>query len=126
MMRFLEAEIERLDGEEKVFQGCARFTGEEPFFRDHFPGYPLVPGVLLLECMRGTSMRAIENSASPVRLVEAARVRFIRPVQPPAELVTVVRVDPESPLKVRAEIQDANQQKVATAAFVFEWSEGSV
>ena len=70
-------------------------------------------------------MRAIENSASPVRLVEAARVRFIRPVQPPAELVTVVRVDPESPLKVRAEIQDANRQKVATAAFVFEWAEES-
>ncbi|MCA9437675.1 MAG: hypothetical protein KC978_17960, partial [Candidatus Omnitrophica bacterium] len=104
----------------------ARFTGEEPFFRDHFPGYPLVPGVLLLECMRGTCMRALEFADRPVRLKETSRVRFIRPVQPPSELITVVRVDSESPLKVRAEIQDANQQKVATAAFVFEWSEGSV
>jgi 3-hydroxyacyl-[acyl-carrier-protein] dehydratase len=31
------------------------FSGEEDFFQDHFPGFPVVPGVLLTEMMGQTA-----------------------------------------------------------------------
>ncbi len=35
------------------------FPSESPFFEDHFPGFPVVPGVLLLEAMAQLSGKLI-------------------------------------------------------------------
>ena len=36
------------------------FSSEEDFFRDHFPGFPVVPGVLLTEMMGQTAAKCLD------------------------------------------------------------------
>jgi 3-hydroxyacyl-[acyl-carrier-protein] dehydratase len=60
------------------------FRPEEDFFRGHFPGNPIVPGVLLLEGMAQTmAYLAMRWDGSPnVYLVGIDRARFRKPVRP--------------------------------------------
>lgn len=63
-------------------------TGDEDFFRGHFPGEPLLPGVLLLEAMAQLSgLIGLHTCGDPRagRLVHAD-VRFDAPVHPPARV----------------------------------------
>lgn len=46
--RFVD-QIEELDGEHAV--GVYRFREDEGFYAGHFPGNPVTPGVILIECM---------------------------------------------------------------------------
>ncbi|HXE55217.1 MAG TPA: phosphopantetheine-binding protein [Tepidisphaeraceae bacterium] len=67
-------------------EGIWVVTGSEPFFAGHFPGQPLVPGVLIAE-----SLAQLSGLISPVetrsgKLVHVD-VRFDEPVAPPADLV---------------------------------------
>lgn len=75
--------IERADAEEIV--GYKRFGADEPFFAGHFPGYPVVPGVLLVECMAQTggagvvAMGASEQAGAQAG--EEARVTFLASIE---------------------------------------------
>lgn len=60
-------------------------TGEEAFFAGHFPGRPLVPGVLIAEALAQVSGLAAGVTDSEGRLAHVD-VRFENPVAPPAEL----------------------------------------
>jgi 3-hydroxyacyl-[acyl-carrier-protein] dehydratase len=53
--RFIE-EIMELDGE--CITGAYRFRGDEYFYRGHFPGRPITPGVILIEAMAQTGVVA--------------------------------------------------------------------
>ncbi|MDR1684042.1 MAG: 3-hydroxyacyl-ACP dehydratase FabZ [Elusimicrobiota bacterium] len=48
--------------DKKYLMGLRRFTGEEPFFKGHFPKYPVVPGVMILEAMAQTVGAAVMQS----------------------------------------------------------------
>lgn len=43
-------------------EGHIDFSGDEPFFADHFPGFPVVPGVLQIEALAQISGKLIEVS----------------------------------------------------------------
>ena len=43
-------------------EGHMNFNGDEPFFADHFPGFPVVPGVLQIEALAQISGKLIEVS----------------------------------------------------------------
>lgn len=63
-------------------RGVKTFRGEEAFFAGHFPGEPIVPGVILTEAL--AQIAGIAAGESGVRfLLSAVRLmKFYRAVQP--------------------------------------------
>jgi 3-hydroxyacyl-[acyl-carrier-protein] dehydratase len=51
----------------------------EPLLAGHYPGFPIFPGVCLVECAHRTSLAAL---AGPARLAEVESARFLGPVFP--------------------------------------------
>jgi 3-hydroxyacyl-[acyl-carrier-protein] dehydratase len=75
------------------------FTLEKnDFFKGHFPDFPVVPGVVLVEAMAQVSGAAIvarnilggKDKEATFLLAAVDEVRFRRPVRPGDKLVTVV------------------------------------
>ncbi len=124
MISFFSSPIERPDPESLVWRSRVSFSGSEAFFVDHFPGYPLVPGVLLLERMRWVAENALQESGVRVRLTETSKVRFLKPVIPPSDLQATLIFKPEDSLTVKGELWNVDREKVATASFLFEPLEG--
>ena len=78
------------------------FTAEKnDFFKGHFPGAPVVPGVILIETMCHTVGAGLvvsglvggENRDAGFVLVTVEYARFRRPVRPGEKLVTVAHND---------------------------------
>ena len=79
--------------------GYKCITYDEPQFRGHFPGHPIMPGVLILEAMAqvgGVAMLYPEEHRGKIALFGGMEhVKFKRPVVPGDQLVTkaeIVRV----------------------------------
>lgn len=81
--------------------GVVTFGAEREFFRGHFPGYPVVPGVVLLEAMCQSAAAGVligqregqYAATSDILLFAGAdNVRFRRPVRPDETLETHSRV----------------------------------
>jgi 3-hydroxyacyl-[acyl-carrier-protein] dehydratase len=51
----------------------------EPLLAGHYPGFPIFPGVCLVECAHRTSLAALTG---PARLAEVESARFLGPVFP--------------------------------------------
>ncbi len=81
----------------------------EEYLADHFPGFPVMPGVLMLESMTQAGawlVRATEDFAhSAVVLKEARNVKYTSFVEPGQTLVVAVELLGESgrEVKLRAE-----------------------
>jgi len=56
-------------------------TGGDPHLQGHFPGNPLMPGVLLVEAMAQTAGLLLSEGSSAV-LAQIRDARFRRPVVP--------------------------------------------
>jgi len=75
---FIDAVVAREPGKSAV---CTRlFAASEPFFRGHFPGHPLVPGVILTEAAAQTA--GIAAGEGTYHLSAIRQMKFIRPVPP--------------------------------------------
>jgi UDP-N-acetylglucosamine acyltransferase len=64
-------------------------SANEPFFAGHFPGAPVMPGVLVCEALAQLAA-TLGHIPGDTRLVGVSRARFRRPVQPGDELTLVV------------------------------------
>ena len=76
----------------KSITGIKNVTFNEPFFQGHFPGEPVMPGVLILEAMAqvGGILACLSDAEMIGRLVYFAGVdkaRFRRVVRPGDQLV---------------------------------------
>jgi 3-hydroxyacyl-[acyl-carrier-protein] dehydratase len=76
----------------KTVTALKNVTMNEPFFQGHFPGEPVMPGVLILEAMAqtGSILSCLSDSTMIGRLVYFAGVdkaRFRRVVRPGDQLV---------------------------------------
>lgn len=55
----------------------------EPLLAGHYPGFPIFPGVCLVECAHLTALGAVTaGSATPVELAAIESARFLGPVFP--------------------------------------------
>jgi UDP-3-O-[3-hydroxymyristoyl] N-acetylglucosamine deacetylase/3-hydroxyacyl-[acyl-carrier-protein] dehydratase len=75
----------------KRIVGIKNVTMNEPFFQGHFPGHPIMPGVLIIEAMMQAGglllMDAVENPGEKVVYVMSLdNVKFRRPVTPGDQL----------------------------------------
>jgi 3-hydroxyacyl-[acyl-carrier-protein] dehydratase len=59
-----------------------RFAASEPFFQGHFPGNPLVPGVILTEAAAQTAGIAAGAPGCIFHLSAIRQMKFLRPVPP--------------------------------------------
>ena len=67
------------------------FSGQEPFFQGHFPGNPVVPGVLLAEGMAQTAGVAVGDPDHVFLLTAIQSMKFLRPVRPKEPIVFTAR-----------------------------------
>jgi 3-hydroxyacyl-[acyl-carrier-protein] dehydratase len=76
--------------------GLKNVSANEPYFQGHFPGHPVMPGVLILEAMAqvGGVLASLLPGAERKLAYFAAidRCRFRRPVTPGDQLITEVIV----------------------------------
>lgn len=70
----------------------------EPYFNGHFPGHPVMPGVLILECMAqacallGYTSAGISPTTHVTYLMSIDGAKFRRPVVPGDKLVLTIEV----------------------------------
>ncbi|MEO9167781.1 MAG: 3-hydroxyacyl-ACP dehydratase FabZ [Aestuariivirga sp.] len=78
--------IVEMDGEQSCI-GIKNVTINEPFFQGHFPQYPIMPGVLIVEAMAQTAGAMVleHNSEHAGKLVFFTLInecKFRKPVRP--------------------------------------------
>lgn len=68
--------------------GWKAISVNEPFFQGHFPGYPVMPGVLIVEALAQTAGASVVYSMGMKRdkqivyFMTIEKVRFRKPVRP--------------------------------------------
>ena len=108
--------------------GIKNVTVNEPFFQGHFPGQPIMPGVLIVEALAQVGAVALlsqpENKGKTVYFAGIDSFHFRRPVLPGDTLRLEVRLTkmrgPVGKGSVRAEVEG---QKVAEGELTFALAE---
>jgi beta-hydroxyacyl-ACP dehydratase FabZ len=112
--------VELVPGERVI--ALKNVTFNEPFFQGHFPGIPIMPGVLILEALAQAGgvlayVSSVENiEGSLVYFTGIDKARFRKPVSPGDQLILEARI-----VKVRSRIVKlsgvarVNDEKVAEA-----------
>ena len=79
-----------IDGDRRI-KGIKNVTMNEPFFQGHYPGTPIMPGVLIVEAMAQVSGiligQNLEHTGKLAVLLSLDRVRLRRPVTPGDQLI---------------------------------------
>lgn len=85
--------------------GLKNVTINEPFFQGHFPGIPIMPGVLIVEAMAqaGGVLIAksvdLESMGALLYFMSIDKVRFRKPVEPGDQLILELEI-----LKIRSKV----------------------
>lgn len=85
--------LEWADGDQPTIHAVKNVTMNEPFFQGHFPGHPVMPGVLILEAMAQAAgclvqllVDAEEDEPKVFYLVKIDKARFSKTVVPGDQL----------------------------------------
>lgn len=87
--------IEEIQGQDRAI-GIKNVTINEPFFQGHFPQFPIMPGVLIVEAMAQTAGAIVchhlgkEGANKSVFFMSIEEARFRKPVLPGHQLRLVV------------------------------------
>lgn len=85
-----------LEQEENKIVGVKNVTINEPFFQGHFPGHPIMPGVLIIEAMAQTGGVLIfskeENKGEIPLFAAIDKAKFKKPVYPGDQLIIKVEI----------------------------------
>jgi len=77
--------------EDKRAVAVKNVTINEPFFQGHYPGHPIMPGVLILEAMAQLGgvllSQRLEHTGKVAVLLSMDKVKFRRPVVPGDQLI---------------------------------------
>jgi beta-hydroxyacyl-ACP dehydratase FabZ len=82
--------IVEIDGDKRIV-GLKNVTINEPFFQGHFPGAPVMPGVLIIECMAQVAGVMIyrdmpDKDKKLIYFTTIENAKFRRPVLPGDQL----------------------------------------
>jgi len=104
-MRFLMVDriLEMVPGESVVAEKI--LSPDEELFRDHFPGFPVVPGVLLTEMMAqaaGKCLNGQRHSRGLAVLLEIRAARFRQWAKPGEVLRIAAQIVSNTPVLARA------------------------
>ena len=98
--------VVEIDGDQSLV-GIKNVTINEPFFTGHFPGHPVMPGVMQLEAMAQAAgillLRRGSSEGKVAFFMSADKVKFRKPVVPGDQL------------RIRAELEKVRGDKLATA-----------
>ena len=81
---------------ERSATGIKNVTVNEPFFQGHFPKHPVMPGVMIIECMAQTAAVLVVQTLGPesagklVYFMTIESAKFRRPVVPGDQLRVAV------------------------------------
>ncbi len=110
----------------ETITGHKTFLPTEPFFAGHFPGHPVVPGVILIEAMAqcgGAGLKILTSAGNEglFFLAEVSKARFRKQVLPGDKVtfrITNLRL-PEKPIMIKQKGVCFVQDSVASEA---EWT----
>ncbi|MGL4999744.1 MAG: 3-hydroxyacyl-ACP dehydratase FabZ [Cetobacterium sp.] len=87
--------ILELDKEEQKIVGLKNVTINEEFFNGHFPGHPIMPGVLIVEGIaQCLGVLVLDDTGEKVPYFAAIEnVKFKAPVRPGDQLIYEVQVN---------------------------------
>ncbi len=71
-----------LSREEKSVTSAGMVAADEEFFQDHFPEFPVVPGVMTLEILKRTAEKYFNDSSAAFALSEIRNVKFSSYLRP--------------------------------------------
>jgi 3-hydroxyacyl-[acyl-carrier-protein] dehydratase len=84
--------VEHVPG--RIARALKNVTVNEPFFQGHFPDYPVMPGVLVIESLVQLSAILACDHGLALDLSGIAGARFKRQVSPGDQLLLEARMDP--------------------------------
>ncbi|MDP2929070.1 MAG: 3-hydroxyacyl-ACP dehydratase FabZ [Candidatus Omnitrophota bacterium] len=104
-----------IESSDKRIVGLKNVTINEPFFQGHFPGHPIMPGVLILEAMAQVggvgALNLPENMGKLAYFLSIKEAKFRKPVVPGDQLIIEVEVIKKklSVMQVRAAAKVAGE-----------------
>ena len=110
-----------MDGDHSA-TGIKNVTINEPFFQGHFPGTPIMPGVLIIEAMAQaggvlfSSEQLKEKHGSLFYFMGMDKVKFRKPVVPGDQIIFEVKIIRQRPKVVKMAGIATVDQKIAAEA----------
>jgi 3-hydroxyacyl-[acyl-carrier-protein] dehydratase len=84
-------ELQRASGDEAVT--TIAIAHDEPVLAGHYPGFPILPGVCLLDCAHRTVLAWARRQGHRLELDVVESTRFLNPVFPGDTVTTEVRIE---------------------------------